>query len=87
MGKERDRDLRAASGGDNSYGQGEWKRKMNNCATRSGLGVAQMDFNFQSSSSPSMIPRGKNAKVAMDLLKKVCMAWSKGDNPAPRNKP
>jgi hypothetical protein len=84
MGKERDRDLRAASGGDNSYVKGEWKRKMNQLRNEIGACVAQMDFNFSKFIVSLNDSSGKNAKVAMDLLKKVCMAWSKGDNPSPQ---
>ncbi|HJT25474.1 MAG TPA: hypothetical protein VJ873_12950, partial [bacterium] len=84
MGKERDRDLRNASGGDNSYVKGEWKRKMNQLRSEIGICVGQMDSNFSRFIVTLNEPSGKNAKVAMDLLKKVCQAWSKGDTPSPQ---
>ncbi len=79
MGKERERDLRAASGSDNSYVKNEWKRKMNQLRSEIGICVGQMDSNFSKFIGFLNDPSGKNAKTAMEILKKVSNIWSRGD--------
>ena len=79
MGKERERDLRAASGSDNSYVKNEWKRKMNQLRNEIGVCVGQMDFNFTRFIGSFNEPSGKNAKTAMEILKKVATIWNRGD--------
>src|SRR5579872_4194431 len=82
MGKERDRDLRNASGSDNSYVKTEWKRKMNQFRTEISMSIAQMESNFPKFIVALNEPSGKNAKSAMEILKKVSNIWSRGDNAA-----
>jgi len=79
MGKERERDLRAASGGDNSYVKNEWKRKMAQLRSEIGICVGQMDFNFSRFIGSFNEAAGKNAKTAMEILKKVSNIWNRGD--------
>ena len=80
MGKERDRDLRNISGSDNSYVLNEWKRKMNQVRTEISMSIAQMDSNFPKFIVALNEAAGKNAKSAMEILKKVSNIWSRGDN-------
>jgi len=80
MGKERDRDLRNASGSDNSYVKNEWKRKMSQFRTEISMSIAQMDSNFPKFIIALNEAAGKNAKSAMEILKKVSNIWSRGDN-------
>lgn len=80
MGKERDRDLRNASGSDNSYVKTEWKRKMNQFRTEISMAVAQMDSSFPKFIISLNEASGKNAKSAMEILKKVANIWSRGDS-------
>ncbi len=82
MGKERDRDLRNASGSDNSYVKNEWKRKMSQFRTEISMSIAQMDSNFPKFIIALNEAAGKNAKSAMEILKKVSNIWSRGDNAA-----
>jgi hypothetical protein len=79
MGKERERDLRNASGGDNSYVKNEWKRKMGQLRAEIGICVGQMENNFTRFIPSFNEAAGKNAKGAMDILKKVSTIWSRGD--------
>jgi hypothetical protein len=80
MGKERDRDLRNASGSDNSYVKNEWKRKMIQVRSEISMSVAQMESNFPKFIVALNEAAGKNAKSAMEILKKVSNIWSRGDN-------
>ena len=80
MGKERERDLRNASGSDNSYVKNEWKRKMTQFRTEISMSVAQMESNFPKFIMALNEAAGKNAKGAMEILKKVSNIWSRGDN-------
>ena len=81
MGKERERDLRNASGSDNNYAKNEWKRKMNQFRTEISMSIAQMESNFPKFIITLNEASGKNAKSAMEILKKVSNIWSRGDNP------
>ncbi len=80
MGKERERDLRNASGSDNSYVKNEWKRKMVQFRTEISMSVAQMDSSFPKFIVSLNEAAGKNAKSAMEILKKVSNIWSRGDS-------
>ncbi len=79
MGKERERDIRNASGGDNSYVKTEWKRKMTQFRTEISMAIGQMDSSFPKFIVALNEPAGKNAKTAMEILKKVSNIWSRGD--------
>ncbi len=78
-GKERDRDLRSISGSDNSYVVNEWKRKMSMVRIEIGQSIVQMESNFPKFIMALNEPAGKNAKTAMEILKKVSSIWSRGD--------
>ncbi len=80
MGKERERDLRNASGSDNSYVKNEWKRKMNQLRTEIGISIGQMESNFSRFIGSFNEAAGKNAKSAMEILKKVAAIWGRGEN-------
>ena len=80
MGKERDRDLRASSGSDNSYVKNEWKRKMVQFRTETSMAIGQMDSTFPKFIVALNEAAGKNAKSAMEILKKVSNIWSRGDS-------
>ncbi len=82
MGKERERDLRNISGSDNSYVVNEWKRKMVQFRTEVSMSIAQMESNFPKFIIAFNEAAGKNAKSAMEILKKVSNIWSRGDNAA-----
>jgi hypothetical protein len=79
MGKERERDLRNASGSDTSYVKNEWKRKMNQLRSEIGICIGQMDSNFSRFIGSFNEAAGKNAKSAMEILKKVAAIWGRGD--------
>lgn len=78
-GKERERDLRAATGSDNSYVKNEWKRKMSQIRIEIGQSIGQMESNFPKFIMALNEPAGKNAKTAMEILKKVSAIWGRGD--------
>lgn len=80
MGKDRDRDLRASSGADNSYVRNEWKRKMNQVRAEIVISIGQMDSNFPKFIVALNEAAGKNAKSAMEILKKVATIWGRGEN-------
>jgi len=79
MGKERERDLRNSSGADNTYVRNEWKRKMNQMRTEISISIGQMESNFPKFIVALNDAAGKNAKSAMEILKKVSAIWGRGD--------
>jgi hypothetical protein len=79
QGKERERDIRSISGSDNSYVVNEWKRKMNMVRTEISQSIGQMESNFPKFIVALNETAGKNAKTAMEILKKVSNIWGRGD--------
>jgi len=71
--------LRSISGSDNSYVVNEWKRKMNMVRIEIGQSFVQMESNFPKFIAAVNDAAGKNAKTAMEILRKVINIWGRGD--------